>query len=190
MYYIVGLGNPGADYLFTRHNAGFLFLDYLNKKFCNKKESRSYSYDFISCNINSNELLLVKPQTYMNLSGKAIWELKKNYGDIKENLIVIYDDIALPLGKIRIRKKGSAGGHNGVKSIINALNGDEEFVRIRIGISSSDENDLKDYVLSDFSDKELEVLYKVFDMTIDALNTVLSDGIEKAMGIFNGKSVL
>lgn len=157
-----------------------MFLDRLCDNFKQK-----YNFEYCKKTIYGKDILFVKPLTYMNLSGEIFDYLDKNeFSDI----IVAYDDIHLPLGKIRIRKRGSAGGHNGMKSLINYIG--EDFSRIRIGIGPlPKDTSLVDFVLGKFSDDELRILDKVLDMSIDALYTILKDGIDKAMSLFNSQEV-
>ena len=184
---IVGLGNPGAEYESTRHNIGFLIVDLMaretgaqiKRKDCRALVGRA-EIDGVGCD-------LVKPQTYMNLSGEAVSCLlaKQEQGRQPGSLIVISDDLALPFGKIRIRPKGSAGGHNGLKSIISALKTDE-FVRLRVGIAPEHPvGDTKGFVLSGFSKQEREGLDAVLNRGVDALRTILKDGVDRAMAEFN-----
>ncbi|TYB31048.1 MAG: aminoacyl-tRNA hydrolase [Candidatus Mcinerneyibacterium aminivorans] len=186
MYYIIGLGNPGIKYINTRHNAGFLFLDYLNDKYLNQKEKDRSSYRVIEGKLFHKNVRLIKPQTFMNLSGKILYELQNDYNDF-ENFIVVYDDVDLPLGTLRIRDSGSSGGHNGIKSIINVYES-QKFPRIRIGIKNPDNlsADLSEYVLDVFEDKELETLIEVFEHAERGLKHVLNDRLQKAMSVCNG----
>ncbi len=182
---IVGLGNPGARYEKTRHNLGFMLIDRLAREFqtqIKREECRSL---IGRAEIENQKAELVKPQTFMNLSGEAIsCFLKKETRNAKK-LIVVSDDLALPLGTIRLRAKGSAGGHNGLKSIIQCLR-TEEFIRLRIGIQPEHPlRDTKDFVLENFSKTDLETVEKVLEQSAKAIRAVLSDGIEKAMAIWN-----
>ncbi|MDN5341271.1 MAG: peptidyl-tRNA hydrolase, family [Oceanotoga sp.] len=187
---IIGLGNPGPRYVFTRHNVGFLTVDRfveLNKRYIDYKKISAKTFE----GFETNEYVIVKPITYMNLSGQSLFELKKKYGEIEaQNIIVVYDDVELDLGKMRIRPKGSAGGHNGVKSIIGALNSDD-FARIRIGVNKKPPYmDLADYVLSEFSKNELENIYKIIDPACEALEELLNEDVQNVMNKFNGKNFL
>ncbi|MDO7977002.1 aminoacyl-tRNA hydrolase [Oceanotoga teriensis] len=187
---IIGLGNPGPRYVFTRHNVGFLTVDRfveLNKRYIDYKKISAKTFE----GFETNEYVIVKPITYMNLSGQSLFELKKKYGEIEaQNIIVVYDDVELDLGKMRIRPKGSAGGHNGVKSIIGALNSDD-FARIRIGVNKKPPYmDLADYVLSEFSKNELENIYKIIDPACKALEELLNEDVQNVMNKFNGKNFL
>jgi PTH1 family peptidyl-tRNA hydrolase len=135
MYLILGLGNPGKEYEYTRHNAGFLFLDYLSNKFNIKINKIKFKGLYGEGNINGEKIIFLKPSTYMNKSGESLIEAMNYYKINPTNIIVVYDDVSLELGKIRIREKGSAGGHNGIKSIIHLCN-TEVFKRIKIGVNS------------------------------------------------------
>jgi len=182
---LVGLGNPGAQYVFTRHNVGYMFADFLQDKYeCSPwRGERFYMY---SC---CAHFLIVKPLTYMNLSGEAFPYFMKKFSLNTEDLVVAYDDVWLPLGKIRIRKSGSDGGHNGLKSIISTLQ-TKNFKRIRIGIGPKPpEIRLAKFVLSEFSDEELAKLYKVITMAKDAFEVIIKEGIDKAMSVYNSKEV-
>ncbi|WP_448516588.1 aminoacyl-tRNA hydrolase [Pseudothermotoga sp.] len=187
MHYIVGLGNPGPRYASNRHNVGFMFLDrYVQRVGCGSNFVRETNYELLEC----GEVRLVRPLTYMNVSGLAVGTLVAKYGVLVDDIIVVYDDVDLPLGRIRIRRKGSAGGHNGLKSIIENLKTDR-FVRIRIGIGPKPEGvDLAQFVLSDFSVQELSVLDKVLDVAVQAVQTILSEGVQKAMSLYNSVEVI
>lgn len=184
MKLIVGLGNPGVKYEFTRHNAGFLMLDFYAKEKgfeINKLKNKALiSEQFI----NGEKVIFAKPQTFMNLSGDSVLLLAEYYGIDNEDIFVIYDDISLPLGKIRIRKKGSAGGHNGIKDLILKLDGDN-FPRLKIGVSGNGDKDLIDYVLGAFPKSDLEVLNKVAKKTVEIIDSFLKDGVEHCMNKYN-----
>lgn len=186
MYIIAGLGNPGGKYEKTKHNMGFQVIDLLADKYhieMNQKKHKAICGTGI---IEGVKVLLLKPQTFMNLSGESIRDAVDFYKiDPETELIVIYDDISLPTGHLRIRKKGSAGGHNGIKNIIQHL-GTQVFPRIRVGVGEKPEGwDLADYVLSGFS-KEDEVLVKEsWKRAVEAAAVMLTDGPEKAMNDFN-----
>lgn len=185
--YIIGLGNPGPRYASNRHNVGFMFLEkFVQKTGCSSNFVRESNYELAEC----GGCFLVKPLTYMNVSGQAVKSLMERYSLSANDIIVVYDDVDLPLGKMRIRQKGSAGGHNGLKSIIEAL-GTNEFVRLRIGIGPKPEGvDLAEFVLSDFSEEERSVLEKVLDVAVEAVKTILTDGVQKAMSLFNSVEVI
>ncbi|MCD6449815.1 MAG: aminoacyl-tRNA hydrolase [Thermotogaceae bacterium] len=185
MYCLVGLGNPGAQYVFTRHNVGFILVDYIqNECRCSPWEGERL-YIYSKC----TDFILIKPTTYMNLSGEAFPYFMRKFNLKIEDMIVAYDDIWLPLGKIRIRKKGSDGGHNGIKSIIDVLE-TENCKRIRIGIGPKPAGmRLAEFVLGEFSDEELSKLYKVITAAKEAFEVIINDGIDKAMSMYNSKEV-
>jgi peptidyl-tRNA hydrolase, PTH1 family len=182
---IVGLGNLGAQYEWTRHNLGFMLVDMLARErgaLVKRQECRALVG---LTEIEGERVELVKPQTYMNLSGDAVSCLLSKESRASESLIVISDDLALPFGTIRLRPKGSAGGHNGLKSIIAALK-TEEFTRLRIGIMPEHPvGDTKRYVLEEFPKREREEVEKVLARGVEALRAVIRDGIEKAMQQYN-----
>ena len=184
-FVVVGLGNPGDKYKNTRHNAGFLTMDYIlkEKNVCSKKVK--HHAEIFETTIAQSRVLLVKPLTYMNLSGDAVEEII-NYRKIPiENTIVIADDISLPIGKLRIRRKGSAGGHNGLKDIIYKT-GSDTFPRIKIGVGSKPNNwNLADWVLSEFSPTEREKIDFAIKNAYQALELIVSHKIDDAMNKFN-----
>ncbi len=180
---IVGLGNPGTKYINTRHNVGFEMLESLASYYdikIKKIKSKGLIGEGKICGKN---VLLVKPQTYMNLSGECVGVLASFFKISPENIIVIYDDISLDTAKIRIRSKGSAGGHNGMKSIISHIKS-EDFPRIRVGIGSP-EGDLADYVLQNFSKADTQKLIEIAKIMPDIIECILTDGIMKAMNKYN-----
>ncbi len=182
---IVGLGNPGLRYEKTRHNLGFMLIDWLAREFQTSVKREECRALIGRAEIENHKAELVKPQTFMNLSGESVGCLLKKENRSAEKLIVISDDLALPFGTIRLRPKGSAGGHNGLKSIIACLR-TEEFIRLRIGIQPEYIlKDTKNYVLENFSKTDLESIEKVLQQSAEAIRAVLSDGIEKAMARFN-----
>ncbi|MEG0829795.1 MAG: aminoacyl-tRNA hydrolase [Anaerovoracaceae bacterium] len=187
MYIIVGLGNPGKKYENTRHNIGFIAVDQLAEK--NNINITKIKHKALvgEGRISGQKVLLVKPQTYMNLSGNSVREVMEYYKVDVENLIVIYDDIDLDAGVLRIRKKGSAGTHNGMKSVIYDLKSDR-FPRIRIGIGSSGNMDLANYVIGGFTKGEKTLLEDVVTNGVLAAESIIKDGIEKAMNAYNIKS--
>lgn len=187
MYIIVGLGNPGREYVNTRHNIGFEAIDVIASKYNININKEKFKGLYGDGRIGGEKVLLVKPQTFMNLSGESIREFVNWYKVEPEKVIVVYDDISLPVGKLRIRPKGSAGGHNGIKSIIYQLNTDI-FPRIKIGVGSPENKnyDLADYVLGKFSKEETEILIKTVIKVADATEALIKSGIDKAMAEFNG----
>ena len=186
MFIIVGLGNPGKKYDFTRHNAGFMFLDYFAAKYKIKINKIKFKGLYGEGNINGEKVALLKPSTYMNLSGESIIQAMNFYKAANENIIIVYDDISLELGKIRIREKGSAGGHNGIKSIIYSLNSDE-FMRVKIGVNAPhNENiDLADYVLSKFPDSEIKEFSQAVENTVTACELIIKGEASRAMNQLN-----
>ncbi|BBE30473.1 peptidyl-tRNA hydrolase [Tepiditoga spiralis] len=187
---IIGLGNPGPRYVFTRHNVGFLSIDRfyeINKKFIDFREVSGRTFE----GYESSKYLLVKPTTFMNLSGQVFIELSRKYGRINNtDIVLIYDDVSLDFGKIRIRKTGSAGGHNGVKSIIASL-GTQEFLRIRVGVDKKPEYmKLSDYVLSQFKNDELSVMNKILDPVSNIIEMLVDNKVDEAMNKYNGEVFL
>lgn len=182
---IVGLGNPGLRYEKTRHNLGFMLIDRLAREFQTQVKREECRALIGRVEIDNRKAELVKPQTFMNLSGEAVNCLLRKENRSAEKLIVVSDDLALPLGTIRLRAKGSAGGHNGLKSIIASLRADE-FIRLRIGIQPEHAlRDTKDFVLENFSKTDLQTIEEVLQQGVEAVRCVLSDGIEQAMARFN-----
>ena len=187
MYIITGLGNPGKEYEGTRHNAGFMAIDHLADKYQISMDTRKHMAYLGKGIINGQKVILAKPQTYMNLSGESIRSLVDYYKiDPEEELIVLYDDISLDPGNIRIRAKGSAGGHNGIKNIIAHL-GTQEFPRIKVGVGDKPPRmDLADYVLSRFSKEDREKMEQAFKDAADAVEVMITEGADAAMNRFNG----
>lgn len=185
-YIIAGLGNPGGKYEMTRHNAGFLAIDMLAMK--QNKEIKRLKFHALTCDaeIEGKKCLLMKPQTFMNNSGEAIGEAAKFYKIPPQNIIVLSDDISLDVGKIRIRRKGSAGGHNGLKSIIAHL-GSEDFPRVKIGVGKKPNayTDLADWVLGRFP-KELEPqLKEALENADGAISLIVQNKFDRAMNLYN-----
>lgn len=193
MKLIIGLGNPGIEYQFTPHNVGFLALDRIAEE-CNatiaNRRGRALT---AKVRIAGQEVLLAKPETFMNLSGQSVVALVNELGIAipSEDVIVIHDELAFPLGTLRIRERGSAGGHNGIKSILDAL-GTEEWIRIRIGVGKpplADGTEIKaggkDYLLSPMRKAELVLLDEVLDRVNRAVEAILSQGVSAAMNEFN-----
>ncbi len=188
MYVIAGLGNPDKKYEKTRHNVGFDVIDVIAKKYnveLTEKKHRALSG---SGYIAGQKVLLVKPQTYMNLSGESIASILNFYKlDAETDLLVIFDDISLAPGRIRVRGRGSAGGHNGIKNII-AMTGTQEFARIKVGVGEKPQGrDLADYVLSRFSKDERAMVEDAFVDAADAAELIAAGDLDGAMNRFNGK---
>ena len=175
MKLIVGLGNPGGEYRKTRHNVGFIFLNsFLSKEglSLDKKKFKGEYIDYVTS--NGDKVILLEPQTFMNLSGDCLIDFVRYFKiDIKD-ILVIYDDLDLSVGKLRIRSKGGSGGHNGIKSIISRL-GSEEFKRIRIGIGKDTNIPVVDYVLGKFSDEDFEILNKQMDVVNKVIDDFIND---------------
>ncbi len=187
MYIIVGLGNPSREYQGTRHNIGFDAITRLSDDYRIPLDFKKHKAICGKGMIAGEKVILAQPQTYMNLSGESVRELQDFYKVSPENIIIIYDDISLEPGKLRIRTKGSAGGHNGIKSIISHL-GTEEFPRIRVGVGDKPAGwDLADYVLSRFSSEEQPVIREALGKTSEAVKSILTDGMEPAMNQYNRK---
>jgi len=187
MILIVGLGNPGSEYEWSRHNLGFMLIDKLASDAGVTVGRRECSALVGRAEIEQASVKLVKPQTYMNLSGQTVsCLLAKHPAKVQgSQLIVVSDDLALPLGKIRIRERGSAGGHNGLKSIIGAI-GTSEFVRLRIGIQPEHPvADSKKFVLDSFSRSDRAVVNEVIDKSAEAIRAIIRDGVLKAMSLHN-----
>ncbi len=187
MYIIAGLGNPGKEYTNTRHNAGYAAVEYLSEKYNVKLNKLKFNSVYGDTFINGEKVMFVKPVTYMNRSGIAIEEIMNFYKVPPENLIVIYDDIDIPLGTLRIRPNGSPGTHNGMKSIINNIgNG---FPRIRIGIGRNEDMDLADYVLQKFSSSEKELVNPIIEKAALAALEIIDSNVENAMQKYNIKGI-
>ncbi len=188
MYLIVGLGNPGREYQNTRHNIGFEVIETLAEEEKIVMLEHKHKAVIGKGYIGGEKVILAKPQTYMNLSGESVRQILDYYKiDEKENLIVVSDDISLPPGKLRIRKKGSAGGHNGLKNIIAHL-GHDEFMRVKMGVGEKPAGfDLADYVLGHYSTEERKLMDRARKDGAEAVRSIMADGVEAAMNKFNGK---
>ncbi len=186
MKLIAGLGNPGDKYKFTRHNAGFMVLDYLSYQwgFDFKFESK-FNGEIAKINQSGESIIMLKPHTFMNLSGQSLIAVMNFYKINREDILIIYDDIAMPVGKMRFRAKGSDGGHNGIKSIINLLGGNNNFDRLKIGIGPQPPIPSEAYVLQNFNDEQLAELKNVLKNSQAAVETYLTEGIQAAQTKFN-----
>ena len=183
---IVGLGNPGAEYDKTRHNIGFMVIDKLLSSFSKRfTEHHKYTSLYWDGRFKGKKLLLQKPLTFMNASGQAVAPLLRANKLSPENVLLIYDDMDLPLGKVRLRKRGSSGGHNGIESVITEL-GSNVFPRLRIGIGRGSGTGQVDHVLSPFSSSELSLVSDVIDLASDSVKEILSAGLERVMNKING----
>jgi len=184
---IVGLGNPGKQYARTRHNAGFRAIDLLAEKLNCKIDKGKFQGLYGQVVYSGKKLFLLKPQTYMNLSGRSVLQLSAYYNIPPQHIIVLFDDISLEPGRLRIRSDGSAGGHNGIKSLIAEL-GSQEFPRVKIGVGAKPhpEQDLADWVLSTFSAGEEKALSAALPHAADAALCIIDHGVPEAANRFNG----
>lgn len=184
---IVGLGNPGKEYERTRHNAGYRAIDILADKLGCKIDKAKFQGLYGQVNYQGTKLYLLKPLTYMNLSGRSVVQLSAYFGIPPQRIIVLFDDISLPPGRLRIRADGSAGGHNGIKSIIAEL-GSQDFPRVKIGVGGKahPDQDLADHVLSTFSAQEEKPLSSALERAADAALYVMEHGVPEAANRFNG----
>lgn len=185
-FLVVGLGNPGNKYTLTRHNSGFLCIDLLAEKLNFRVDRLKFKSLICDTTINGHRCIVMKPQTFMNNSGEAVRECASFYKIPSERVIVIYDDISLDVGKLRIRRKGTDGGHNGIKSIIYHLNSDQ-FPRIKVGCGKKPhpDYDLADWVLSEFKKDEQKELLPALENASKALELLLDNQIDKAMNLYN-----
>jgi PTH1 family peptidyl-tRNA hydrolase len=188
MWLIVGLGNPGPEYAWTPHNLGFFVVDRLAETAgvsIERPEGRSL---VAKARLKEQDVLLAKPQTYMNLSGSAAADLLERFEADPAKLIVVFDDVALPWGMIRVRERGSAGGHNGMKSVIAAL-GSAEFARVRLGVRPEHPvRDLADYVLRPMRKADLDTAAEMVETAAEAVEVILSEGVRSAMARFNRRA--
>lgn len=188
MYIIVGLGNPGKQYEATRHNVGFIAVDEIAKRLNIRMDKLKFKSIIGEGRVGMEKVVLVKPQTFMNLSGQAVVELMNFYKVPRQNLIVLYDDIDIEVGKLRIRHKGSGGTHNGMRNIIYLL-GYDDFPRFRIGVSKpkNPNYDLADYVLGKFDKSEVNDMIKSIELSAEAVIYAVETTVDKAMNKYNGK---
>jgi len=185
MYLIVGLGNPEEEYARTRHNMGFDTINKISDKYNIKVNKTKFNSLYGTGTVEGEKVILVKPQTYMNLSGTAIRDFMNFYKITSENIIVIYDDLDIEPGIIKIRKKGGPGTHNGMKSVVHEIQ-TEDFPRIRIGIGNPEyKNDLLNYILTRIPDQEYELLQKAQAKATDAVSEIIKSGIDCAMNKYN-----
>jgi PTH1 family peptidyl-tRNA hydrolase len=186
VFLVTGLGNPGAQYSLNRHNAGYMLVDRLAEQAGARFER--HLKRSVSCTVDccGSDTVLAKPLTYMNRSGGAVLELLDRFPAPLDRLLIVYDEVALPLGKMRLRRTGSAGGHRGMQSVLDLL-GTEDVPRLRIGVGLDEPpEDYAEYVLSNFSKADLAVLDSVLDRGCEAVNSWVCEGIEKSMAKFNG----
>ena len=183
---IVGLGNPGQKYEHTRHNMGFLTVDLLAEQLNVKLNKVKFKSAYNIVRFGGQKCLVMKPQTYMNLSGEAVREAAQFYKIPADHVLVIYDDVSLPVGKLRVRPTGSAGGHNGIKNIISQCNTDQ-FPRIKIGVGAPPhpDYDVVDWVLGSFSEADRKALIPALDRAVAAVPVILSDGVAQAANLYN-----
>ena len=185
MYLVTGLGNPGRSYDETRHNAGFMLVDRMAEE-AGRIFAPAGRHSLTCCvQRDQEEIVLAKPQTYMNLSGNSVRELLEKYPVTLPEVLIVFDDLALPFGTIRIRRSGGSSGNKGMESVIDAL-GTDQIPRLRIGIGSdSPPEDCSDFVLKPFSRAELKTLDEILDRSVLAVDSILSGGIDQAMSLFN-----
>lgn len=185
-YLIAGLGNPGPKYEYTRHNAGFLCIDLLAQQLSVKIDRIKFKSIVADVAIEDRRCLLMKPQTFMNNSGEAVRDAANFYKIPPEHVIILFDDISLPPGKLRIRRKGSDGGHNGIKSIIYLLNSDQ-FPRVKLGVGAKPhpDYDLADWVLSPFQKDELPRMKEAMEKACEAIRLIVQDDMDHAMNLYN-----
>lgn len=185
MYLIVGLGNPEEEYAKTRHNMGFDTINEISKKYGIQVNKSKFNSLYGIGNIENEKVILLKPQTYMNLSGTAIRDFMNFYKILPDNIIVIYDDLDIESGIIKIRKKGGAGTHNGMKSVVNEIQ-TENFPRIRIGIGNPEfKNDLLNYILTRIPDEEYKILQQAQKNATKAVVEIIKNGIDSSMNKYN-----
>ncbi len=189
MYLIAGLGNPGDRYAGTKHNIGFYVIDLLSEKYRIPVNKIKHKALVGLGRIGEHKVILVKPQTFMNLSGESLVSVTRYYDIASDHIIVVYDDADLEPGAVRIRPSGSSGSHNGMKSIIYLL-GTEDFPRVRIGIGrQGPQQDLADYVLSRFAESDIPLVKEACQRAVEGIEYILSDGVELAMSRVNGKAL-
>ncbi len=187
MILIVGLGNPGRDYAGTRHNIGFGVIARLADKYNISLNSKEHKAVCGKGFIGGEKVILAQPQTFMNLSGESVRSIADYYKIDSEDIIVAYDDIDLEVGQLRVRRKGSAGGHNGIKNIIQHL-GTNEFPRVKVGVGGKPEGgDLVRHVLGRFSKEEEKVMGESLDVAVDAVEAIVTEGVDAAMNRYNAK---
>ena len=185
-YLIVGLGNPGRKYEMTSHNAGFLAIELMGRELGFEAKKLKYHALVADAKLGDKRCLVMKPQTMMNNSGQAVAEAARFYKIPPEKIIIIYDDVSLDVGKLRIRRKGSAGGHNGIKSIISCL-GSQDFLRIKVGVGKKPDafTDLADWVLADFPKDAQPQLKIALENTVNATKIMVDGDVDKAMNMYN-----
>ena len=187
MKMIVGLGNPDKIYENTRHNVGYMIVDEYSKRYNINNFKVKYNGLYTKIYRNGEYYIILKPLSYMNLSGTVVSKFANFYKIKSQDIMIIHDDLDLPLGRIRIKSKGSSGGHNGIKNIIECLN-TEDFAKFKIGISKNSNIDTKDYVLGKFNKEELEKIKKIFDFSSNVIEDFLDNDIERVKSKYNGES--
>lgn len=189
MWLVVGLGNPGTEYKKTRHNIGFMVVETLAREHSVRINDRKYRSKIARAEVSGQQVILAMPQTYMNLSGLAVKDLLNGLRLRPEQMIVVYDDLDLNLGDIRVRPQGSAGTHKGMKSIVQEINS-TSFPRVRVGIGPKNENqDAAEFVLAEFSSEEMNIVKPVIEKACTAVKMIVAGDIQKAMNEFNRKKV-
>lgn len=186
---IAGLGNPGSKYLWTRHNAGFMVLDRLSQVAGIPLSRKAYSAFCGEGFWQGHRLILLKPQTFMNLSGRSVAEAVRFHKIPDEDILVVHDDLDIPFGSVRLKKGGGHGGHNGLRSIQSVL-GTGNFIRLRVGIGRPGRGDVVDYVLNPFPSSEMQNLALVLDGAIEVLDSLLNAGMGKTMSLYNNRDFL
>jgi PTH1 family peptidyl-tRNA hydrolase len=186
---VAGLGNPGSRYQWTRHNAGFMVLDRLSAIAGIPLTKKGFSGSCGEGHWHGNRIILLKPQTFMNLSGRSVAEAFRFHKLDLADLVVVHDDMDIPFGRIKMKKGGGSGGHNGLKSLAECL-GTGDFLRLRVGIGRPPRGDAVDYVLSPFAGNEMNDLLSVLDGAVDMLETLVLEGLPKAMSLFNNRELL
>lgn len=186
MWAIVGLGNPGTKYTLTRHNAGFLALDQLARGLGIELNKSDHKAQMLKCSIEDQDVVFVKPQTYMNLSGQSVVSVMQFYKIEPSNLLVVHDEVDLPFGRMKLQKNRGSGGHNGIKSVSELL-GTQDYLRLRVGVGrpSNTHVPVVDYVLQNFSDQEQKLLPEFLNLAADAIEAVIFEGYDKAVNRVN-----
>ena len=186
---IVGLGNPGPKYLWTRHNAGFIVLDRFAHLAGISVSKKSFSGLYGEGNFKGERILLLKPQTFMNLSGRSVAEALRFHKLDPADLLIIHDELDIPFGQMKFKENGGHGGHNGLRSLHQLLGGGN-YPRLRVGIGRPLHGDMADYVLTNFAKDEMTALPQVIDGIVDGLETFITEGLPKAMSLYNNKNML
>lgn len=186
MKLIIGLGNPGREYENTRHNCGFMAIDRLADQLNITVNNAKFKGLYVKTKVNGEDVVLLKPQTYMNLSGESVGEVMRFFKISKEDILVVYDDLDLPVGKLRLRVNGSAGGHNGIKSMIAHVGG-QDFKRIRVGIDKNPLIPVVDYVLGKFTKEQEQLLNEALDVAVKAMIDFVTTDFNKVMNSYNKK---